>query len=243
MRIDIVTAFPNLFKNIFCESIIKRAQEKSLLRIKVHDLRHFSSDKRQTIDDRPYGGGPGMVLLVEPLYKAYDSIRKEIRKTKPSTIILSPQGETFSQTVAEKLSREENLILICGHYEGFDERIINLTQAEEISIGNYVLSGGEIPAMVIVDTVTRLLPEVLGDEKSLLRESFGRSDPFLLDFPNFSTPRKYKGQSVPEVLLNGDHKKIENWRVGQAIKKTREKRPDLMHLCKEHNITQRPNER
>ena len=228
MRIDIVTAFPNLFGSVFSESIIKRAQKKSLLKIKIHDLRQFASGKRRTIDDRPYGGGPGMVLLIEPLYKAYDSIRKKIKKTDSLTIVLSPQGEPFSQSVAERLSRQKNLILICGHYEGFDERIINLTKGEELSIGNYVLSGGEIPAMVVVDAVTRLLPGVLGDEESLLRESFGSANPFLLDFPNFSSPRKFKGLSVPELLLNGNHREIEKWRMGEAIKKTRERRPDLI---------------
>ena len=218
MKIDIITLFPKMFEGPWNESIIKRAQERKLVQIKVHNLRKWTKDKHRTVDDRPYGGGKGMILMVEPIDKALQGL-----KTKDSLIILlSPQGKTFDQKTAKKLSKQKHLILIAGHYEGFDERIKEHLIDEEISIGNYVLTGGEIPAMAITDTIVRLLPGVL-EKEAVEQESFSKGNQ--LDFPQYTRPSEYKKWRVPEVLLTGNHAEIEKWRKNKALEKTKKKRP------------------
>jgi len=221
MKIDILTIFPKMFEGPFRESMIKRAQEKKLVEIKIHDLRQWTEDKHKTVDDKPFGGGPGMVMKVEVIDKAL----KALKTDKTKIILLTPQGKTFKQQMVKKLSKLEHIIMICGHYEGFDERIREHLVDEEISIGDYVLTGGEIPAMVVVDTVVRLIPGVVGNEESTKDESFSKG---WLEYPQYTRPADYRGWQVPEVLLSGDHEKIKKWRKEQAEKRTRLKRPDLL---------------
>ncbi len=223
MKIDVITLFPEMFENILGTSILKRAQEKKLVEIRLHQLRDWSKDKHRTVDDRPYGGGPGMVLKVDVVEPAIRSVIRDqgsgIRGSKRGKVILlSPQGKRYSQKMARELTKEERLILVAGHYEGFDERIREFVD-EEISIGDYVLTGGEIPAMVIIDSVVRLIPGSLGDEESAKHESFEKDG--LLDFPNYTRPVEYKGLKVPEVLLSGNHAEIEKWRRKMAEEKSK----------------------
>ena len=219
MKIDILSLFPDMFNDVFNESIIKRAKEEKLVDIKIHNFRDYSKDKHNKVDDTPYGGGCGMVLTCQPIFDCIDDI-----KTEDSLIILlTPDGKTYNQSVAYDLSKEKHIILICGHYEGFDERIRSICDLE-ISIGDYVLTGGEIAAMAIVDSVTRLIPGVI-EEESHLNDSFNNNR---LDYPTYTKPRIFRGMEVPEVLISGDHKKIEEYRKKEAEKKTIEKRPDLM---------------
>ena len=225
MQIDIITIFPDIFKAIFGESIIKRAQEKRLAKINIHNLRDFSSDKHKKIDDRPFGGGPGMVFKPEPIFDAVKYIKTKSKSKKTKVILFSPQGKTLGHKLAKQLSNYKQLVLICGHYEGIDERVITKLVDEEISIGDYVLTGGELPAMVLVDAVVRLVPGVLGDKDSAKFDSFSDD---MLEYPHYTRPANYKGMKVPEVLLSGDHNKIEAWRREQSYKITRKKRPDLL---------------
>jgi len=207
MHFNILTIFPTIFDSYINESILKRAQKKKLISIKVHDFRKFATNKHKTVDDKPYGGGPGMVLKVEPIYKCLKSIRRE---KKSRVILLTPKGKTFNQKKARSLTKYDQLILIAGHYEGFDERIKKYID-EEISIGNYVLTGGELPAMVVVDAVTRLLPGTLGNDNSPKDETFtqGEKD---IEYPHYTRPENFKSQRVPKILLSGNHKKIIEWR-------------------------------
>ena len=223
MRVDILTLFPEAFDGVLSCSIVKRAREKGLLNVVLTDIRGFTADKHRTVDDRPYGGGAGMVLKVEPVVKAV----RELRRAPPEgeLLLTTPQGERFNQGLAKELSTKGRLIIICGHYEGYDERVREILRPREISIGDYVLTGGEIPAMVIVDAVTRLLPGVLGKKESSEEESF--SDGFL-EYPHYTRPQTYEGREVPEVLLSGDHAKVADWRRRKAIERTRERRPDLL---------------
>lgn len=220
MKIDILTIFPKMFKGPFDESIVRRAQEKDLVKLKIHDLRDWAEDKHKTVDDKPFGGGPGMIMKIEVIDRAL----AELKKPKSKTILLTPQGKTFKQKMAQRLARLDQIILICGHYEGVDERVRELVD-EEISIGDYVLTGGEIPAMAVVDAVVRLIPGVVGRKESLKEESFAEG---LLEYPQYTRPADYKGKKVPKVLLSGNHKEIEGWRKEQAVKKTRKRRPDLL---------------
>lgn len=220
--IEIVSVFPELFRGVFSESILRRAQEKKLVEIKLHDLRAFSDDKHRKVDDTPYGGGPGMVMKPEPFFKAVRAIRKENPPTG-RVILLSPQGKLLTQKKLKELSKAGHLILLCGRYEGVDERVRMYLADEEISIGDYVLTGGEIPAMVLVDALVRLLPGVLS-EASLEEESFARG---LLEYPQFTRPRDFEGMCVPEILLSGDHENIKQWRYQEALKRTLKFRPDL----------------
>ncbi len=224
MKIDIVTLFPEMFQGVFEESIIKRAQEKGKVEIQEHNFRTFSKDPHQKVDDTPYGGGVGMVLMPQPIFDCVESLRTPLSKV----ILLTPSGKPYQQKMAYDLSKEKHLILICGHYEGFDERIRTLADME-ISIGDYVLTGGEIPAMVLVDSITRLLPGVI-QERSHLEDSFNEFN--LLDYPNYTKPRVYNGMKVPEVLLSGDHQKIEQYRYEESVKKTTLLRPDLLEKRK-----------
>ena len=225
MRIDIITIFPKVFGPILGESIIKRAQKKGLLKICVHNLRDYSKDKHRKIDDRPFGGGPGMVFKPEPIFEAIKKIKSKAKGKKAKVVLLTPQGKTLNQKLVQKLSKDKHLILICGHYEGVDERVRESLVDEEVSIGDYILTGGELPAMVLVDTITRLIPKVLGDKDSTKSESFCDG---LLEYPQYTRPANYKGKKVPQVLLSGDHEAIAQWRKGQAIKVTKKKRPELI---------------
>ncbi len=224
MRIDIISIFPKMFSAVLDESIIKRAQLKGKVKIFTHDLRGYTLDKHHKVDDRPFGGGSGMVIQVEPIFRALQVIKKKIRG-KAKVILLSPQGKRLNQAYAKKLSGCRNLILICGHYEGVDERVRQYLVDEEISIGDYVLTGGELAAMVLVDSLVRLIPGVLGDKNSLNFESFEGN---LLEYPQYSRPAKFKNWPVPGVLVSGAHDKIYAWRKLQALTRTRLRRPDLL---------------
>ncbi len=220
MRIDFVTLFPEMFEPVLGASILGRAREKGLLSWSCVNPRDFSEDKHRKVDDRPFGGGPGMVMMAEPLAKAIDSVRAENTRV----IFLSPQGEPFDDRKASALAKTEHVVLVCGHYEGVDERIMSLFD-EELSIGDYVLTGGELAAMVVADAATRKLPGVLKKEDAAESESFATG---LLDFPQYTRPRVWRGREVPEVLFSGDHEKISAWRQDAARAATRRKRPDLL---------------
>jgi tRNA (guanine37-N1)-methyltransferase len=220
MIIDILTLFPKMFENILGESMLKIAQKKKLVKINVHSLRDWTSDAHRTADDKPFGGGPGMVMKVEPVYRAVEELSKGASKV----ILLTPQGKKFDQKTAKRLAKEKHLVLICGHYEGVDERVRGLA-CEEISIGDYVLTCGELPAMVLTDAVVRLIPGVLGHKDSTKSESFEGN---LLEYPQYTRPAEFKGMKVPGVLLSGNHKKIEGWRAHEALKRTLKRRPDLI---------------
>ncbi len=225
MKIDILTLFPDMFKGAFDESMVKIARRKGLVDIDIHDLREWTGDRHRTADDKPYGGGPGMVLKVEPVDKGITELKKKASGgAEPTVILLTPQGKRFDQSTAKGLSSLERVILICGHYEGFDERIRSLVDME-ISIGDYILTCGEIPAMVLCDAVIRLIPGVLGGEGGLAEESFENG---ILEYPQYTRPAEYKNMRVPGVLLCGDPKKIGKWRAEQALARTRERRPDLI---------------
>ena len=222
MRIDIVTLFPNMFAGAFAESIIKRAIKQDLVAILIHDLRDYGLGKHRMVDDRPYGGGSGMVLMPEPLCEAVEAIKGQDRIP---VILLSPQGRLFGQKIARELATYEQMILICGHYEGVDERVREQLVTDELSIGDYVLSGGELAAMVVVDAVVRLLPGVLGSEESLTEDSHARG---LLEYPHYTRPQVYRGWPVPQVLLSGNHRDIAKWRREQSLLRTLARRPDLL---------------
>ncbi|RKD34412.1 tRNA (guanosine(37)-N1)-methyltransferase TrmD [Thermohalobacter berrensis] len=221
MKIDILTLFPEMFKGVFGSSILKRAIEKEIVDINCINIRDFSKDKHKKVDDYPFGGGPGMVIKPEPIYDAIESV-----KAADSRIIfLTPKGKVYNQSIANSLSKEKHLIFLCGHYEGVDNRIIENYVTDEISIGDYVLTGGELPAMVVIDSVVRLIPGVLGKEESFIEESHYDG---LLEYPQYTRPREFKGHKVPEVLLSGNHKKIEEWRKYKALELTYIRRPDLL---------------
>jgi len=207
MRFDIITIFPRIFDSYFQESILKRAQQKKLIKINIHNLRDFASDRRKTVDDRPYGGGPGMIMMAEPIYKAIKKIKS---RKKLKVILLSAKGKKFDQETAKKLSKLDQIILICGRYEGVDERVAKHIADYEISIGDYVLSGGEIPAMIVVEAVSRLIKGVLGKKESLIEESFYKNN--FLEYPQYTRPEKFLKYAAPKVLLSGNHKKIKEWR-------------------------------
>ena len=219
MKIDILTLFPEMFNGVFDESIIKRAIEKELVTINLINFRDYSKDPHQKVDDTPYGGGSGMVLSCQPIYDCIN----DIRTVDSKIILLTPAAKTYNQKQAYDLSKEKHLIIICGHYEGFDERIRKLVDLE-ISVGDYVLTGGEIPAMILVDSITRLLPGVIKDE-SHQNDSYNNG---LLDYPTYTKPAEYLGMKVPEVLLSGDHQKIAEYRKQESLKKTEQIRPDLI---------------
>ena len=233
MRIDILTLFPKMFENILGESMLKIAQKKGSVEINVLNLRDWTSDAHRTADDKPFGGGPGMVMKVEPVYGALKTILEvtgsQGHKVTSKVILLTPQGKKFDQKAAKRLSKEKHLILICGHYEGVDERIRGLAD-EEVSIGDYILTCGELPALVMVDAITRLIPGVLGHNDSVKRETFENS---LLEYPQYTRPAEFKGMKVPDVLLSGNHKKIEVWRNAEALKRTLKRRPDLVKTLRQ----------
>lgn len=221
MKIDILTLFPEMFKGVFDESIMRRAINNGKVEINLINFRDYTNDPHNKVDDTPYGGGAGMVLACQPIFDCVKSVRTD----KSKVILLTPDGVPYKQKMAYDLAKEEHLILICGHYEGFDERIRSICDME-ISIGDYVLTGGEIPAMVLADSIVRLIPGVI-NERSHIEDSF--KDNYLLDYPSYTKPRVYEGMEVPEVLLSGNHKKIDEYRYNESLKRTRERRPDLLN--------------
>jgi len=226
MRIDVITIFPEIFKGFINTSIIGKAQKKGYINIKIHNLRDYTTDKHKTVDDKPFGGGPGMVLKPEPIYNAIKRFLKE--KSEKEIIFLSPQGELFTQEMAKRLSLKKHLIFLCGRYEGVDERIMKFVD-RQISIGDYVLTGGEIPAMVVIDAVVRLIPGVVKEKDSVIYDSFFDG---LLDYPHYTRPRIFRKTKVPEVLISGNHSEIKRWRLKQSLKNTLIKRKDLLEKRK-----------
>ncbi|CCO08476.1 tRNA (guanosine(37)-N1)-methyltransferase TrmD [Desulforamulus hydrothermalis] len=225
MKIDILTLFPEMFASPFSHSILKRAQEKKLLQINAINIRDFSRNKHHTVDDTPYGGGAGMVMGPESLFECFDYLEKKYGGKPGRVIMMCPQGEPFNQQYARELAREEHLVIVCGHYEGIDERVREALVTDEISIGDYVLTGGELPAMVVVDAVARMIPGVLGEAASAEDDSFYHG---LLEYPHYTKPRSYRGYEVPEVLLSGHHENIRRWRRRQSLLRTLERRPELL---------------
>ena len=223
MKFDILTLFPGMFSGPFDESIIKRAKDKKLVEIELHNIRDYAADKHQTADDAPYGGGAGMVMKVEPLAACIQDVKT--RNPKSTVVMTSPHGRPFNQELAYELTRSGGLIIICGRYEGIDERVRQLYVEEDISLGDFILSGGEIAAMALVDAVTRLIPGVLGSQESAMTDSFSDG---LLEYPQYTRPPEFMGLKVPEILLSGNHELIRKWRRLQSLRKTRQLRPDLL---------------
>lgn len=221
MKIDVLTLFPAMFAGPLDESIVRRARAAGLLDLKIHNLRDWTHDRHKTVDDRPFGGGPGMLLKVEPLFEAIESLQRD----KTRVILLSPSGRKFDQMIACELAHQDDLLLVCGSYEGFDERVREALADDELSIGDYVLTNGALPAMVVIDAVVRLLPGVLGDDESSHDESFSHGQ---LEYPQYTRPAEFRGMKVPEVLLSGNHAEIEKWRREQAKLRTKQQRPDLL---------------
>ncbi|MQR89024.1 tRNA (guanosine(37)-N1)-methyltransferase TrmD [Bacillus megaterium] len=223
MKIDVLSLFPSMFDGVFGESILKKAQEKNAVELNVVNFREYSTNKHQNVDDYPYGGGAGMVLTPQPIFDAVEKLTETAKK--PRVVLLCPQGERYTQAKAEELAAEEHLIFICGHYEGYDERIREQLVTDEISIGDYVLTGGELGAMVVIDSVVRLLPDVLGNNHSAVQDSHSTG---LLEHPHYTRPADFRGLAVPEVLMSGNHKKIEQWRQKESLKRTLLRRPDML---------------
>ncbi|MGY8673455.1 MAG: tRNA (guanosine(37)-N1)-methyltransferase TrmD [Verrucomicrobiia bacterium] len=221
MKIDVLTLFPAMFAGPLDESIVGRARAAGLMDLRIHDLREYTHDRHRTVDDRPFGGGPGMLLKPEPIFEAIEALAGENTRVA----LMTPQGRRFDQAVAREVSAVEHLLLICGSYEGFDERIRTGLAHDEISIGDFVMTNGALPAMVVIDTVTRLLPGVLGDAESATEESFSDGQ---LEYPQYTRPAEFRGMKVPDVLLSGNHAEIEKWRAAESERRTRERRPDLM---------------
>jgi len=221
MKIDVLTLFPGMFVGPLDQSIIKRARDGGLLELNVHNLRDYTHDRHRTVDDKPFGGGPGMVLKPEPIFEAIEALARPDARV----ILLTPAGRTFNQAAALELAQLAHLVLICGSYEGIDERVREVLVQKELSIGDYVLTNGALPAMVIIDAITRLLPGALGDEESSHEESFSAG---LLEYPHYTRPAEFRGMKVPEVLLSGNHAQIARWRLEQAKQRTQDRRPDLM---------------
>jgi tRNA (guanine37-N1)-methyltransferase len=221
MKIDVLTLFPAMFTGPLDESIIARARRANLLELNIYDLRNWTHDRHRTVDDKPFGGGPGMLLKPEPIFEAVEALARPATRV----VLLSPSGRKFTQALARDLAGMDDLLLVCGHYEGFDERIRQQLAHDELSIGDYVLTNGALPTMVVIDAVTRLLPGALGDEQSTAEESFSKG---LLEYPQYTRPADFRGMKVPEVLLSGNHAEIARWRAEQARQRTGERRPDLL---------------
>ncbi|HAT4768996.1 tRNA (guanosine(37)-N1)-methyltransferase TrmD [Clostridioides difficile] len=224
MRFHIMTLFPEIFNSYMDESIMKRAVEKGIIEVYIYNIRDFSNNKHKKVDDYPFGGGAGMVMTPQPIYDTYKHIITTHNISNPSIIYLTPKGKVYNQSIAKQMSLKEDIILLCGHYEGVDERIIDLIVTDEISIGDYVLTGGELPALIMIDSISRLIPGVLNQEESFEEESFKDN---LLEYPHYTRPRDFEGLKVPEVLLSGNHKKIDEWRREESIRITKERRFDL----------------
>ncbi len=226
MRFDVVTLFPDMFSGYLQQSILNKAIQRGILSVHLHDLRNWTHDKHRSVDDRPYGGGPGMVIRVEPVVECVEEIQAS-GEEPGRLVLLSPQGKRLDQSLVADLSTASRLVLICGRYEGFDQRVLDILEPEEISIGDYVLNGGEVAAMVIIDSVLRLVPGVLGDERSSQEDSFSQQHG-MLEFSQYTRPRVYRGREVPEILLTGDHQAIARWRQEDSYRRTRTKRKDLL---------------
>lgn len=224
MRFHIMTLFPVIFNSYMDESIMKRAVEKGIIEVHIYNIRDSSNNKHKKVDDYPFGGGAGMVMTPQPIYDTYKHIITTHNINNPSVIYLTPKGKVYNQSMAKQMSLKEDIILLCGHYEGIDERIIDLIVTDEISIGDYVLTGGELPALIMIDSISRLIPGVLNQEESFEEESFKDN---LLEYPHYTRPRDFEGLKVPEVLLSGNHKKIDEWRREESIRITKERRFDL----------------
>jgi tRNA (guanine37-N1)-methyltransferase len=229
MKIDVLTLFPEMFSGVFGHSILHKAAEKSAVQYNVVNFREYADNKHQTVDDYPYGGGAGMVLKPQPLFDAVAALKEQAASKETRVILLCPQGKRYDQKTAEEYAKEKHLIFVCGHYEGYDERIREHVVTDEISIGDYVLTGGELGAMVVIDSVVRLLPEVLGNEESHMKDSFSTG---LLEHPHYTRPSDFRGMKVPEVLISGNHKLIEEWRNKEALRRTLLRRPDLLEKMK-----------
>lgn len=243
MRFDIMTLFPDMVRGVLSESIIGRAQSGGLIEIGYHNIRDFSTDKHRKTDDTPYGGGVGMVMTCQPIYDCYESVIKDIPEDNTKRVIyMSPKGRMFSHSVAEELAHYDNLIFLCGHYEGVDQRIIDEIVDEEISIGDYVVTGGEIPACIVIDAVSRLVDGVLASSECYEGESVASG---ILEYPQYTKPREFRGRAVPDILLSGDHAKIDRWRLEEAVKITRERRPDMLerHPEIEESLNPKPKKR
>lgn len=228
IRVDIISAVPQLLHSPLNHSIVKRARDKGAIEIAVHDLRDYSEDKHNKVDDYPYGGGAGMVMTPQPIFSCMDALKAE--RSYDEVIFTAPDGRRFDQDAANRLSLKQNIVILCGHYKGVDQRVRDALVTQEYSIGDYVLSGGELPALVMVDAIARLLPGVLGDAESALSDSF---QDHLLEGPVYTRPAEFRGMKVPDVLTSGDHKKVEEWRHEQSLKRTREVRPDLFEKFRE----------
>ena len=226
MRFDVVTLFPQMFPGYLSQSLLNKAIEEGLVDVKLHDLRDWAKGKHKSVDDRPFGGGPGMVIKVEPVVEGVEAIRPAA-EDPGQLILLTPRGERLNQRVVERLSTHSRLILLCGRYEGFDERVKDILQPEEISVGDYVLNGGEVAAMVLIDALIRLVPGVLGDERSSQEDSFSSGNR-LLEFAQYTRPREYRGHEVPDVLLTGNHEEIASWRRSRSLEETAARRADLL---------------
>lgn len=226
MRFDVLTIFPEMFPGYLGQSLLNKAIERGLTEVHVHNMRDWASDKHSSIDDRPFGGGPGMVMMAPPVVECAEAVTQQ-DALPTHTVLLTPQGRTLNQRVAEELSEHRRILMLCGRYEGFDQRVSDILQPEEISIGDFVLNGGEVAAMVLIDTLVRLIPGVLGDERSNQEDSFSRANR-LLEFPQYTRPREYRGHQVPEVLLSGDHGRIAEWRAKQTLERTKKRRSDLL---------------
>jgi len=240
MRFDVLTLFPDMVKGVLSESIIGRAQSGGLIEVKCHNIRDFTLDKHRKTDDTPYGGGVGMVMSCQPIYDCYESVKKELPSGKTRVIYMSPKGRIFNHSIAKELSEYDNLVFLCGHYEGVDQRVLDEIVDEEISIGDYVVTGGEIPACIVIDAVSRLVDGVLASSECYEGESVASG---ILEYPQYTKPREWRGREVPEILLSGDHKKIDRWRLEEAVKITRERRPDLLLLHPEIELSLLPKEK
>ena len=228
MKFDVMTLFPDMIENILGESIIGRARKAGIIEVSAHNIRDYSTDKHRKTDDTPFGGGVGMIMTCQPIYDCYKDVLSKISaENKKKVIYMSPKGRIFSHSVAKELSEYDNLIFLCGHYEGVDQRIIDEIVDDEISIGDYVLTGGEIPACIVIDAVSRLIDGVLASSECYEGESVASG---ILEYPQYTKPREFRGREVPEILLSGDHKKIDRWRLEEAVNITRERRPDLLLL-------------
>lgn len=226
MRFDVLTLFPEIFTGYLSQSLLNRAIEQGLIGVQLHDIRDWAKGKHRMVDDRPFGGGPGMVMKVEPVVECVEAVQEQT-EGKGHLIMLTPQGKRLDQPTVERLATYENLTLLCGRYEGFDQRIIDILKPDELSIGDYILNGGEVAAMVVIDAVARLLPGVLGDESSNIDDSFSEGNR-LLEFAQYTRPREYRGHEVPEVLLSGNHEAIAQWRKQQSYLRTKQRRADLL---------------
>ena len=238
MKFHVMTLFPELIKNVLGESIIGRAQKDGIINVSTYDIRDFTVDKHRKTDDTPFGGGMGMVMTCQPIFDCYEAVKKSFSESsKTKVIYMSPKGRMFNHSVAKELSQYDELVFLCGHYEGVDQRVIDALECDEISIGDYVLTGGEIPACIVIDATSRLIDGVLASSECYENESVASG---ILEYPQYTKPRSFRGLDVPEILLSGDHKKIERWRLEKAVEITRERRPDLLLLHPEFEESLKP---